>query len=59
MLRVVFVKLLARLDSSPLPAGDGVRLSLEWELLGMLAAYAPKSAERPLPVRASDHATKN
>ena len=57
MTRRLVVKLLARLDASPLPMTDPVRLALEWELLQlqeqielarMMAAVAPfVSVARP------------
>ncbi len=38
MTRRLLVRLLARLDASPLPAADPVRLDLESELMARLAA---------------------
>lgn len=41
MPRRLLAKLLARLDASPLPMSDSVRLALEWELLDQIAPARP------------------
>lgn len=40
-------RLLVRLDTSPLPQTDSVRLALEWEVIDMLAAHAPTVRATP------------
>lgn len=41
MTRRLLRKLLARLDASPLPMTDPVRLELEWEILKLLERVPP------------------
>lgn len=54
MPRRILVRLLYRLDRSPLPMLDHVRLELEAEVLAMLAAHTRETARtvrcEPLPV---------
>jgi hypothetical protein len=52
MTRRFLVTLLARLDASPLPIADPVRVALEWEVLQLLAAHAETVRAIPAARRA-------